>query len=114
SAASSSWSEAMPWLSWFEENRNARSSNPSSDGGQRSTVAKRSVAGSSRTAAWTRFLPSDVRASRRTADLTPARTARTLVQRPHVAPRGAQPGRAPREHHGRHRRHCPAREEARG
>ncbi len=43
SAASSIWSDATPWFSWFDENRNATSSNPRTSGGQCSTCAKRIV-----------------------------------------------------------------------
>src|ERR687898_1526332 len=78
----------MPWLSWFEENRNARSSKPSSRSGQRSTLVYRRSPGSAWTAALTRFLPTPVRPAAPSARFTRSRsTGGSLVQRAQVSPR---------------------------
>src|SRR5579884_348201 len=100
SAASSNCSDATPWFSWFEENRNARSSKPSTLCGQRSTLRKRIDAGSRSTEAWIRFLPTLVRPSRRTTSFTPG-TGETLLERAHVGPCVPQPRRPPSAEHGR-------------
>src|SRR5918994_877262 len=78
----------MPWLSWFEENRNARSSKPCSRSGQRSTLVYRFSPGSAWTAAFTRFFPTPVRPAAPSARFTRSRsTGSSLVERPQVAPR---------------------------
>src|ERR687898_3366733 len=95
----------MPWLSWFEENRNARSSKPSSRSGQRSTLVYRRSPGSAWTAALTRFLPTPVRPAAPSARFTRSRsTGGSLVQRAQVAPRLAEPVAARGDEERRERR----------
>src|SRR5258707_15896062 len=78
---------------------NARSSNPRTDSGHRSTFRKRIAAGSRRTEAWIRFFPIEVRPSRRTRSFT-RDTAGRLLQRVQVGPRLAQSHPPPSgEHH---------------
>src|SRR6476469_2940127 len=101
SAASSNCSEAIPWFSWFDENMNARSSNPRRSSGHCSTRPNRISPGSRSTDACTTFLPTPDRPKRRTSSFSLPRTATTLLQRPHVRPGCPEPGGPPnREDHG--------------